>query len=387
MNICMVVYTMYKGDPRVRRAAEALSFIPEYNVRVLTLKEGNQARTYELDGVQVEELQISKYQGENKIPYFLSYAIFLLYTFLAVCRLFFQGKADVVHIHNMPNFLVFSALLPKLFGKKVILDVHDTMVETFGAKFEGQPDRLLNKILIIEEKVSYGFANRIICVNDIQKQKILERGVPEEKITTILNVPDEKYFPDGMSAARAEQDTFHLVYHGTVAKRLGIDLAINAVSLIKNRINHLQFLIMGAIEHLDQYKELARKLDVQEVVIFRGGEPVEQLAGILKDMDLGVIPNRRNVASDLMLPVKMLEYVALGIPVVAPRLKAIQYYFTDEMVYFYEPDSEEALAETILSAYGDKGGRIDKARNAKTFLDEYGWSKHKERLITLYKNL
>ena len=387
-NICMVVYTLYTMDSRVRREAETLSSQPNNNVRVLTLKQGDRARTYELEGVTVEELNAGKYRGDGTAKYFFSYTIFLARAFFVVCRLFLRGKTNVVHIHNMPNFIVFAALLPKLFGKKVILDVHDTMVETFAAKFQHNPRSFLHRMLLIEEAVSCRFADRIICVNDVQKQIIVARGIPEAKITTILNVPDDKFFHyDKLAPAREGQDTFKLVYHGTVTQRLGIDLAINTIERLRDQIPGIYFTIIGGGDDWDKCRNLTRELKAEDLVSFNNGVPIEELSDILEKMDLGVIPNRRNIASDLMLPVKMLEYVALGIPTIAPRLKTIQHYFSDDMVFYFEPDDVDSLAETILLAYGDRGKRIEKARNAKAFLDKYGWYKHKERLLSLYEDL
>jgi glycosyltransferase involved in cell wall biosynthesis len=104
-------------------------------------------------------------------------------------------------------------------------------------------------------------------------------------------------------------------------------------------------------------------------------------------MDLGVISNRDNIASELMLPVKMLEYVSMGIPVVVPRLKTIQYYFTDDMVFYFNPDDVQSLSHAIRHAYQDKPARQAKGERAKSFLDKYGWDTHKFDLINMYRTL
>jgi glycosyltransferase involved in cell wall biosynthesis len=88
-----------------------------------------------------------------------------------------------------------------------------------------------------------------------------------------------------------------------------------------------------------------------------------------------------------MLPVKLLEYVALGIPVVAPRLKCIRHYFTESMVSFFEPEDVDSMAASILALYRDPDRRQAQARQAKTFLDRFGWDRHKHDLIRMYDNL
>ena len=111
---------------------------------------------------------------------------------------------------------------------------------------------------------------------------------------------------------------------------------------------------------------------------FLGRVPLEGLIPILEEMDLGIVPNGRNIATELMLPVKMLECIALGIPVVAPRLKTISHYFTEEMVFFFEPDDVDSMAEAILAASASEEGRLSRATGGKTISwTRYGWESHK----------
>jgi glycosyltransferase involved in cell wall biosynthesis len=104
-------------------------------------------------------------------------------------------------------------------------------------------------------------------------------------------------------------------------------------------------------------------------------------------MDLGVVSNRKNVATELMLPVKMLEYVAMNIPVVAPRLKTIQHYFNDKMVGFFEPDNVDSLASVIFELYNDRSKRKEQAQEAKSFTEKYSWTKYQNNLTGLYNEL
>ncbi len=126
---------------------------------------------------------------------------------------------------------------------------------------------------------------------------------------------------------------------------------------------------------------------MEDKVHFRGSVPLEALIPIVCGMDLGIIPNGRNIATELMLPVKMLECIALGIPVVAPRLKTIVHYFTEEMVFFFEPDDVDSMAAAILAASASEEERLRKAREARRFLEKYGWESHKTDFVEMYKTL
>jgi len=386
----MIAYTNYPSDARVRREAETLSTLPGYEVTCLVLKENDSPRSYIMDGVKVFELKIPKYRGKSKRSYITAYVYFLFLSFLKCTGLFLSRKLDIVHIHNMPDFLVFAAIIPRLFGKKIILDIHDTMPETYVAKFGERRYGALFKILCWEEALCCRLAHKIICVNHIQRDALTDRGIHAEKILVSLNVPDPKIFPlhEKTNSRISGTDTFNIVYHGTLSKRLGVDLAIQAVARLINQIPSLKFYIIGIGDDMDEFIKLSSALGLSDKVIFsKRMIPLEDLTKALEGMDLGVISNRKNVATDLMLPVKMLEYVYLGIPVVTPRLKGIQYYFTDEMVTYFEPDDIDTLVSSILELYGNKDIMGGKRQAARTFLDTYGWDKHRCAFIDFYNSL
>ncbi len=238
-----------------------------------------------------------------------------------------------------------------------------------------------------EESISCRLANSIICVNHVQKEALTSRGIPDEKITVVLNAPDPRWFGSGSSPLRtgAVTGSFRIVYFGTLTKRLGIDLAIRATAELSGDIPNIEFHVIGDGEHREEFKRLSASLGVKKNVCFYDKVyPVDELSQVLQGMHLVVVPNRRTAATELMLPVKMLEGVALGIPVVAPRLKAIQHYFPDEAVFYYESESVESLAQAIRQAYQSAELRMMKAAKAQEFLAEYGWERHRFELIDLY---
>src|SRR5262249_30472720 len=117
------------------------------------------------------------------------------------------------------------------------------------------------------------------------------------------------------------------------------------------------------------------------------GFPLEELACHLRSMHLGVVGNRRNAASDLMLPVKLMEYVSLKIPVVVPRLRAIEHYFSDDMVAYYEPENVQSLADSIYRLCCAPELRAAQTEQAGRFLRQYGWERQGPEFVTLYERL
>jgi glycosyltransferase involved in cell wall biosynthesis len=388
-HICMIAYTYYLSDARVRREAETLASMAEYDVTVLALKGMNAGPgSYSKDGVKVRELNADKYRGKSGLRYLLSYVRFTLLALAACAGLLTKKSVDIVHIHNMPNFLIFSALGPLILGKKIILDIHDTTIETYDAKFKRKSNKLLFYVLRCEELLCCALAHRIICVNEIQREVLVRRGIPSGKIVVSMNVPDPRIFhADKANATTKKENGFRLVYFGTVTRRLGMDLAIRAVASFSRDIPGLEFHVIGGGDDLREFSDLSKELGVDQTIHFyERAFPLEDLVRVLGGMDLGLVPNRRNAATELMLPVKMLECVALGIPVVAPRLRTIEHYFSEESVFYFEPDDVDSLSKAILEASADEVLRGQKAENARKFLQTYDWETHKLELLSLYKS-
>jgi len=384
-KVLMIVYAIYPIDARVRREAETLARHKRFEVSVLALKRNKIPETYEMDGVFVRELNHSKYRGESGFKYIVSYLKFLWLSFLECSRAFLLDEIDIVHVHNMPNFLVFSAILPRFFGKKVILDIHDTVPETYLSKFHGK-SKVLFKAFCLEERITCNLAHKIVCVNHVQREVLVNRGIPSDKINISMNVPDHNKF-NSENLEPNKGNSFRMIYHGTITERLGIDLAIKAVSSLVGKIPSLEFYIWGEGELLNYCKELSGNLGVSKRIFFNKPVTSDLVPKILKGMDLGIISNRMDLATELMLPVKMLEYIALEIPVVAPRLRCIDYYFSEDMVTYFEPENVDSLANAILELYLDESKRKKQAQSAKKFLEKYGWEKHQMDLINLYRNL
>jgi glycosyltransferase involved in cell wall biosynthesis len=386
--VCMVAYTHYAFDARVRREAETLAS-QGFQVLCLTNKNGGKPRRFVLDGVEVQELGVPKYRGKNRAAYIASYLRFLVASTTACLRLLVKGRLDVVHVHNMPDFLVFAGLFPRLVGKKVVLDVHDSMPETFATKFSNDDASILSRLLRIEEKVSAFVAHKVICVNHPQRDTLVARGIPRSKTFISMNVPDPRIFKRSAEAARpAEAPHFNLVYHGTMTERLGVDLVIQAVAQLRDRIPGLRLHLWGDGDDRARFQALAQALDLEQTVLFKPkGVPLLELPRHIGAMDVGVVGNRQTIAGDLMLPVKLVECISLGVPVVVPRLKTIQYYFADDMVAYFEPGNVQSLADAIYRMYSQRSARVDQAEKAREFLGQYGWERQGVELVSFYRNL
>jgi glycosyltransferase involved in cell wall biosynthesis len=385
--VCMVAYTDYAYDARVRREAETLA-AHGFHVRCLslTMKNNREITPFGLDGVEVRQLPVRKYRGKNSLAYLASYLHFLLLSVSACLRLLVRGELDVVHVHNIPDVLVLAGLLPRLAGTKVVLDVHDSLPETFATKFAAAS--ILRKVLCLEERLSALLAHRVICVNHPQRDMLVARGITASKTFVSMNVPDPRIFkrPSGDDLPIEASGHLNLVYHGTMAKRLGVDLVIRASAQLRGRVPRARLHLWGHGDDLAEFQHLVQDLNLADRVLFQpNGFPLHELPRRLRPMDIGVIGNRRTAACDLMLPVKLLEYIVLDIPVVVPRLKAIEHYFSEDMVAYYDPDDVRSLADAIYRLYCEPNARVRQAARARVFLDQYGWQRQGAELVRFYQ--
>jgi len=284
----------------------------------------------------------------------------------------------------MPNFIIFTAVLPRILGARVILDVHDLMTVSYMAKFNVDADNFLIKCLIFEQKISARFASYLLCADHNQKNYLESVcNIPQKKIKVIMNLPNEEIF-QSVERVNINHDKFRLIYHGTIAKRLGIDIMLEAISKIGDQIPiHLS--IYGSGDFLVEAVSIANKLNLDGKVYFsKSFFPTEMVPKMVSGADLGVVANRKSLATDrFMMPVKLLEYVYLKIPVVAPRLEIIESYFDEGMIKYYDPENVNDLARCILELYNNPQERESLVYKASTFYEKRSWKIQGEEYLRL----
>ena len=244
-RICMVVFSYYPRDPRVRREAEAL-VKSNIGVDIVCLRGKDETRTEEYDGVDVYRVMRGTDKKEVIFKYVWLTTIFGILATIKLQFLAIKKKYNAIQIHNMPDYLVFVALIQKILRKPVILDLHDLSVELFKSRWSGRKSTCLLPLVKWVEKLSCRFADEIITTSSGFKDKLLERGVQDNKVTLILNSADQSIFRyQGNRKFRVMKKDVRLLYHGTVAERFGLHKAVKAVSIIRERIPGARLTIYG----------------------------------------------------------------------------------------------------------------------------------------------
>jgi glycosyltransferase involved in cell wall biosynthesis len=267
----------------------------------------------------------------------------------------------------MPDFLVLTAIVPKILGAKLILDIHDPMPEFYMSKFSKR-NRGFGVLLIrMQEKLSSLVAHGVITANSNFKRNLVKRGIPSNKITVIRNIPDSRIFNRGAYAKKDNRgdDCFTLIYHGTIAPRYGLYVAIRSLPLLIPKIPQLRFVIIGQpVEHVGELVRLAKQLDVSSSVQFKPPVPIEEVPMEIMQADVGIYPAISDPHMSVAIPSKVLEYAVMGIPIIASRLKVLEDLFTDSAILFFEPGAESEFANRVLELYNNKKRRDELVRNA-----------------------
>ena len=386
---CMVVHNHYPfGETRVQREAEAL-VRHGYHVDVLCLRGKTETTTELCSGVRVIRLPV-RYKNHDWVGgKFLEYLRFFLLAMVKLTHLHVQRPYDTVQLHNLPDFLVFAAWVPKLLGACIILDLHDLMPEFYQARFEEDDNRLPVRLLCLQEKLSCGYADHVITVSELWRQTLISRGVPAEKCSVVMNVADPSVFhqSEELEGEQRGGDGLRLIYHGILTYRYGMDLALRAVAKVRHEIPNVHLTIHGhpAGELYPTLVALAEELDLLGKNVHFSTEllPLDQLPDLIRSADVGLVPYRRDVFTDGIVPTKLMEYAALGMPAIAARTTAIETYFEDTMVEFFAPGDIDDLARCILGLYSDPERLAELARGADRFNQRYNWAELADEYVTL----
>jgi glycosyltransferase involved in cell wall biosynthesis len=384
MRACMLAYTFYEYDFRVMRYAEALVDRGDH-VDVIALRRAG-AEPYEaIRGVNVYRIQDRVVNEKGKLSYLFRILKFLLKSIWMMGRMHLKRPYDLVHVHSVPDFLVFTAVFPKLFGAKIILDIHDILPEFFASKFSGGQKGSFFNILVLVEKISTKFANHVIIANHIWAKKLIERSVKPSQLTVLINYPTTTLFYP--KKRMQEHNGFKMLYHGTVNWHQGLDIAVKALAIIKDVAPNVSLHIYGAGTHWVVVEKLVRQLHLSDRVFLNPTIPLQAIAEVVSEADLGVIPKRNDQFGGEAFSTKTLEFMSCQVPVVISKTKIDQYYFHDNLVKFFEPENPNDLAAAMLEMIMDQTLRERLATNALEFAKRNCWEKKKEEYLALVDGL
>ncbi len=349
----VLLFAHYPSDPRPRRGAEVL--VNEgMHVEVFCLKGGKDEPAREtFKGVRIWRLSLKRRRG-GRFAYLFQYSAFVLSSFFFLAFRSLRGRFALVHVHNMPDVLVFSALVPKALGAKVILDLHDPMPELMMTIFGLEPSSFAVRVLERLERWSTAFADVVLTVNLACKRIFASRSCPLDKIHVVMNSPDEDIFAFRPMAGAPTDGSrpFVIMYHGSIVERNGLDVAVRALAAVRRVVPRAELHIYGeSTPFLERVMEAAHRDGLTDAVRRFGGKSLEDIRAAIDGCDVGIIPNRRTIFTEINTPTRIFEYLSRGKPVITGRARGVQDYFGDDALFLFELGDAKDLARSIVHVY------------------------------------
>jgi glycosyltransferase involved in cell wall biosynthesis len=385
LRVAMVHLSDFRLDSRIQRQARALAERGD-EVDLICVGEREELRVGK-GSIHVHPVASQKAAG-GAGSYARDYASFLARALRRVTTLDAARHFDLVEIHNMPDVLTVAALRPRLRGVPVILNVHDTFPELFSSKFELPPGGVFERLLKYEERFSAALATRVIVVTDQARLRLEGRGVGVGRTTVVMNSPDEGVFGPPREPVRWPTDgRLRVLYHGGLAPRFGVETAIRAFAHMRESVPRLELRVCGSGEDRDRLAALAAQIAPERIDVSAEPVPFEQIPAELAASHIGVVPTLHDHFTELLLPVKLLEYIHMGLPVVSSRLPGISSYFNEGDLTAFVPGDEQDLARAIESICADPVAARARAKSATQKLSEIAWSSQRARYLSLVDEL
>src|ERR1039458_184132 len=342
-RICMVTHSYFLSDARVSRYAEALAQRGDH-VDVLALRRSPDSPAKETIG-NIDLFRLQPRYGKtekSRLSHLLPVVRFLATSSFWLLREHRRRPYDLLHIHNVPDFLVFAAWYPKLTGARVILDIHDIVPEFYASKFGAHSNSLAIYLLKAIERVSAAFANHVIISNHLWRDTYTSRNRLNGNPPLSINNVDSRIF---CPRARTRRDgKIIILFPGGLQWHQGLDIAIRAFRKIRTQLPNAEFHIYGDGNMKDNLLKLTSELELTDAVRFFNPLPVRQIAEIMADADLGVVPKRADSFGNEAYSTKIMEFMSLGIPTVVSSTRIDRFYFDDSVVRFFESGNVDALS-------------------------------------------
>jgi len=384
LRVCMVAYTNYETDHRVMRYAETLALRGDH-VDVIVLRRFAHEPDLVINGVNVMKIQVRQRNEKRQSSYLFRVLAFLLKSALILNRRHGQQPYDVIHVHSVPDFLVFAALWSKLKGAKIILDIHDILPELYASKFRAKRESRVFRALLWLERISARVADHVIVANDLWQERLVSRSVPGAKCTSLLNFPDQTIFRRTESSRN--DGRFIMLYPGSLNWHQGLDLAVRALARIKDEAPNAELHIYGGGPEKGKLRILAHDLRIEKKVFLHAGISVREIVKVMQNADLGIVPKRGDSFGNEAFSTKTLEFMSLGVPLIVADTAIDRYYFDDSLVKFFRCGDEESLAAAMLQMIRDPQLRQKFVKNGLDFARRNSWDAHKQAYLDIVDGL
>ncbi len=376
-------------DRRVWHEATALS-AHGYEVSVICPKGKGHEASYEvIEGIHVFRHPLPL-EARVALAYPLEYSAALFWQFVLAWRVLLQRGFDVIHACNPPDTIFLVAGFFKLFlGKKFLFDHHDLSPELYEAKF-GRRD-VLHRLLVKLERWTFRVANVTVATNHSYRRIAIERGgMAPDRVFVVRSGPTLERMKIMPAVEALKCGRRYLVgYVGVMGSQEGIHYLLEATRHIVKGLSRtdVHFGLVGSGPELDALKRLSQKLEVVDYVTFTGRVPDRELLELLNTADVCVNPDEYNEMNDKSTMNKIMEYMALGKPIV--QFDMTEGRFSAQAASLYaKPNDSVDLAEKIVVLLNDPDLRERMSKfGRERVVNELAWPHEVPNLLSAYEKL
>lgn len=372
-------------DTRVWK--EALSLRANgFDVTVLCPKMGSCVKTYEIvEGIRIYRHPMPEARG-GPLGYFLEYGCALIWEWLFALWIYFRHGFDIIQGCNPPDTIVLVALPFKLMRVPYIFDHHDLSPELYEAKYGKRGG--LYKLLCWFEALTFRSSDVVMSTNSSYAEIAVRRGqVPAEDVFVVRNGPDLKTFrPLAPDPALKYGKKYLIGYVGTMAEQEGLDILLRVAEHIRDLgRSDVHFTCVGSGPGLKGLRAMARELKVDDIVNFTGRISDEELLRVLSTADVCVNPDKPCAMNDMSTMIKIMEYMALGKPIVQFDLKEGKFSAANASLYADNDNPVSDFASKILWLLDHAEERAQMgAAGRKRVVEELAWEHSVNGLCTAY---
>jgi glycosyltransferase involved in cell wall biosynthesis len=376
-RVCFIRMNYFPEEAHVRKNAEALTEAG-YDVDIICMRQEGEKRREDYGGGRIYRLPLM-HKRSGALRYVFEYAAFFAMAFWLVTFLDIRRPYKIIETYNVPDVIVFVALVPRLLGAKLVHYMFEATPEMYADRFDLKAGGLVEKALRLMERISVRFAHKSIVEGPYEREMRGRRGVDVGRIGVVMNVPEGHLFQPPAQAGPNGSGGCEIITHGSMLKRYGVQTLIRAMPRLRDQIPGLKLWVVGDGEYRQALEDLAMRLGVSRCVEFTGWVKHEEVSDYIGRCRIGIVPMLYN-----QLPNKLFEYVAMGLPVVVGDVPSIRAAFGPETVQYYRTGDADELADRVLEVYRDpEAARAMAARAQETF-EKYTWDVMKEVYVGIH---
>lgn len=377
-RVLVIRQLYFPRDAKARREVEALTRAG-HRVDVLCLRRPGEPLHERLGPINVWRMPLRHRRG-RLLGYVIEYAIVLMLATLMAAALHLGRRYDVIQVNTPPDSLVYAAIVPRLFGARVLLQLQEPMPEFFATKFRLPATARRVRMVAWNEQAAIRFADFAITCTDHMRAAFVARGADQSKVAVVVPTSNEAEFDPSRvrRTSRGSARPFVLVSHGSIEERYGLDTAIRAVRLLREEIPGIRLDIYGEGSDSARLREIAIAESVADRVVLHGWVPIDQLVQAIADADAGVVAMKRDAFRDLTHCLKMYDFVSMRRPAIVSRTLSVDEYFDDDVFEKFTADDPADLARAIRTIHRDPDRAASLVEHASRAIEPYRWI-HQQR--------